>query len=266
MSGSPGLLVSVRSVEEAKAALDGGADIIDVKEPSRGSLGMADEKTIQDVVQCVEGQAPVSVALGEFKANPKIPNLSGVAWAKLGFREFWRRKRDLKTPAPWLSLAEAIQPIRLVGVVYADHRRAFSPPFDVILDSYRKFQIEGANPPGILIDTAIKDGKGLLCWKSIPILKQYQKRCRRAGFFFALAGLLSLDDIPQLVDNVQPDIIAVRGAACEAADRNGNISRVKVSRIKREISKSYHDPKGVPFYFGCSPGGISVSGIAGSPR
>ena len=37
----PQLLVSVRSAEEARAALEGGAALIDVKEPSRGSLGSA---------------------------------------------------------------------------------------------------------------------------------------------------------------------------------------------------------------------------------
>ena len=38
----PGLLVSVRSGAEAEAALAGGADLIDVKEPTRGALGRAD--------------------------------------------------------------------------------------------------------------------------------------------------------------------------------------------------------------------------------
>ena len=36
---APGLLVSVRSAAEAATALAGGADLIDVKEPSRGPLG-----------------------------------------------------------------------------------------------------------------------------------------------------------------------------------------------------------------------------------
>ena len=35
------LLVSVRSADEAEVALEGGADIIDVKEPLHGSLGWA---------------------------------------------------------------------------------------------------------------------------------------------------------------------------------------------------------------------------------
>ena len=37
----PKLLVSVRSADEARAALAGGADLIDVKEPAHGPLGAA---------------------------------------------------------------------------------------------------------------------------------------------------------------------------------------------------------------------------------
>ena len=60
-----GLLVSVRSVAEAEIALAGGAAIIDVKEPSRGALGRADDTIIADIVRSVAGRAPVSAALGE---------------------------------------------------------------------------------------------------------------------------------------------------------------------------------------------------------
>ena len=38
MSGTPGLLVSVRSADEVEAALAGGASLIDVKEPRKGRL------------------------------------------------------------------------------------------------------------------------------------------------------------------------------------------------------------------------------------
>src|SRR4051812_42317194 len=61
----PGLLVSVRSPEEALAALTGGADVIDVKEPDRGSLGAADPGTITDIARAVNGRAPVTAAVGE---------------------------------------------------------------------------------------------------------------------------------------------------------------------------------------------------------
>src|SRR5436309_16136851 len=61
----PGLLVSVRSSEEAIAALEGGADIIDVKEPRRGSLGAADPGTVSEIIRVINRRAPVTAAFGE---------------------------------------------------------------------------------------------------------------------------------------------------------------------------------------------------------
>src|SRR5947209_7857771 len=59
------LLVSVRSAEEARAALEGGAAVIDVKEPDRGPLGRADPSIWAEVRAAVPMATPVSVALGE---------------------------------------------------------------------------------------------------------------------------------------------------------------------------------------------------------
>ena len=68
--GMTRLLVSVRSAAEAEAALTGGASVIDVKEPTRGALGRADDGAIADVVAAVAGRAPVSAALGELRDRP----------------------------------------------------------------------------------------------------------------------------------------------------------------------------------------------------
>ncbi len=84
------LLVSVRSAAEAEAALAGGAHVIDVKEPSRGSLGRADDATIDEVVRVVAGRRPVSAALGElhdFGEWPEcLPQLQFVKWGLSKFR------------------------------------------------------------------------------------------------------------------------------------------------------------------------------------
>ena len=80
-SQEPRLLVSVRSPEEAAAAMAGGANIIDVKEPTRGSLGMAGVDVIEAIADQMESfqktqkrllpkdrspdPIPLSVALGE---------------------------------------------------------------------------------------------------------------------------------------------------------------------------------------------------------
>src|SRR5438552_1913494 len=69
MSATPGLLVSVRSADEVKAALAGGADLIDVKEPAKGPLAPAEAEVVAAVIDKVGGRVPVSAALGEWSPN-----------------------------------------------------------------------------------------------------------------------------------------------------------------------------------------------------
>src|SRR5262245_58070807 len=107
----PGLLVSVRSADEALAAVAGGADVIDIKEPNRGPLGAADHQTIADIVRAVDNRAPVTAAMGELvdllpmlSTNRCEPMPAGVALAKIGlsqcrslnnWRAHWRRAISL---------------------------------------------------------------------------------------------------------------------------------------------------------------------------
>src|SRR5262245_15095651 len=114
------LLVSVRSSAEAATALAAGADIIDVKEPTGGALGMADAQTIADVVATVAGRTPVSVALGEAVENPMPPDLRRVTWAKLGLANCGKLVRDDLL----FNYQAQIAPAQLVVVTYADWYRA----------------------------------------------------------------------------------------------------------------------------------------------
>ena len=63
---TPRLLVSVRNEQEAKAAIDGGCDIVDIKEPQNGSLGRASFDVIQKVAaSCALFRVPVSAVVRE---------------------------------------------------------------------------------------------------------------------------------------------------------------------------------------------------------
>src|SRR5437879_1712661 len=85
---NPKLLISVRSAAEAESALAGGAALIDVKEPERGSLGRASDATIAEVIACVAGRAAVSAALGELLDAGSVPypdaRLAFMKWGLAG--------------------------------------------------------------------------------------------------------------------------------------------------------------------------------------
>ena len=74
----PRLLISVRNVDEAQLALAGGADLIDIKEPLRGSLGQADSSVIREIAFTIGPRAPLSAALGELLGSSgEIPPANG---------------------------------------------------------------------------------------------------------------------------------------------------------------------------------------------
>src|SRR4051794_32096425 len=86
-----GLLVSVRSAAEAEIALTGGADVVDIKEPTRGPLGAADADVIASIADAVAGRAPITAAAGELLDWPVIataPFIAAIAlnieYAKFG--------------------------------------------------------------------------------------------------------------------------------------------------------------------------------------
>jgi len=225
------LLISVRSAEEARIALTAGADIIDVKEPTQGSLGRSSLKTIQDIGTIVAAQVPLSVALGEWHQSQSYALPQNVTWTKVGFSCCSTASERHRGWLAWLRIQKQLQATRLIGVVYADRIRVKGPCFSQVLDWVESTKKAGVHPPGILIDTAIKDGRGLLAWHSLETLCRYQEQCHRHGLFLALAGALTFADVLLLQQSVRPDVIAVRGAACAGNARAASIQPDRVRSL-----------------------------------
>ncbi|MFP3280994.1 MAG: (5-formylfuran-3-yl)methyl phosphate synthase, partial [Vulcanisaeta sp.] len=61
------LLISVRNVEEAVEALEGGADIIDVKDVSHGSLGLPRYGVVREVALKIGSAREKSVPIGDLE-------------------------------------------------------------------------------------------------------------------------------------------------------------------------------------------------------
>jgi len=75
------LLVSPINTTEAKAALDGGADIVDVKNPKEGSLGANFPWMIRAVIETIESKKPVSATIGDFNFKPGTASLAALGAA-----------------------------------------------------------------------------------------------------------------------------------------------------------------------------------------
>src|SRR5256886_14684884 len=120
------LLVSVRGSVEARAAVAGGADVIDAKDPARGALGPVRRDRLAAIRRAVGAVRPVSAALGDAGDAAMVAAAAaaarGVAFVKLGFG-------GVTSEAPARALARAARrgaasATALVLVAYADWRRA----------------------------------------------------------------------------------------------------------------------------------------------
>jgi uncharacterized protein (UPF0264 family) len=219
---TPQLLVSVRSAAEAEEALAGGADLIDVKEPSLGSLGRADDRVVAEVVKFVAGRVPTSAALGELAEwDGTMP--SGVDFVKAGLAGLgggdWRARLDgFRVAATG----------RAVIVAYADWQAAAAPSLDDIV-SYA----EDTVGPVLLIDTFTKTARSLFDYVDHRDLADFSGRIHRIGGRIALAGSLVRSTAASTV-SLRSDWIAVRGAVCEGS-RMGVVRRELVRRFRRQI-------------------------------
>jgi (5-formylfuran-3-yl)methyl phosphate synthase len=224
------LLVSVRSVAEAETALAGGADIIDIKEPSRGSLGRADDATILAIAERVGGKTGLSAALGELVETPTpplptFPGLVKIGLAGCASLADWRERLSPLSPLGRGVGGEGLS-TRLVAVAYADWNRSAAPVPEDVVD----FAVT-ASCAAFLIDTWKKDGRGLLNWLTMNELAAIRRRCAAAKLPLALAGSLTPADIERLL-SLEPDIIAVRGAACRSGNRELGIDPAAVRRLR----------------------------------
>ncbi len=235
--GTIGLLVSVRSVAEAEAALQGGAALIDIKEPARGSLGRADDAVIRAIASAVGTRRPVSAALGEWAAEIRdIPD-ADLAYVKWGLADC--RKSVAWRQALGRLMARQMRP-QVVLAAYADWQCAHAPSIDEV------FALAEEQPGSVLlVDTCCKDAKGrngkratLLDWLPVPWVEELCARCRRAGIKIALAGSLGFAEIAALQD-ARPNWFAVRGAVCADGDRRAGVQVDKVRQLVEALRTKY---------------------------
>src|SRR5256885_11437930 len=85
------LLVSVTGPAEGRAALGGGADVIDAKGPWRGALGPLPLHRLAAIRSAVADARPLSAALGDAASEEALTRAVaataavGVAFVKVGF-------------------------------------------------------------------------------------------------------------------------------------------------------------------------------------
>jgi (5-formylfuran-3-yl)methyl phosphate synthase len=235
------LLVSVRSEAEVAAALSGGADIIDAKDPSRGSLGRLSTPVLMGIVERIPASVGLSIALGDvsrrgevFRIIASLPEKVGSAscYIKLGFAGIYSSHRvGVLLEEACTAARQHSVPLRVVAVAYADAELART-----IAPEHLCRVAAQAGVSGVLVDTHGKGAGSLLSRMTLTALADFVGALHRDGLLAAVAGSLQAEHLP-LVGATRPDIVGVRGAACTGG-RDGTVSRLRVARLRRAIDRT----------------------------
>jgi len=129
------LLVSVTGPVEARAALQGGADVIDAKDPRRGALGPVPLPRLEAIRAAVAGAQPLSAALGDAASETVLAQTVaaaaavGLAFVKVGFAGVTSAARARRLAVAAQRKAAGVGGTRLVLVAYADwsHVESLAP-------------------------------------------------------------------------------------------------------------------------------------------
>ncbi|MCE9630259.1 MAG: (5-formylfuran-3-yl)methyl phosphate synthase [Planctomycetia bacterium] len=236
-----GLLVSVRSVDEAVEAVAGGAAIIDVKEPSRGPLGCADADVAAAIVAAVGPAGHCTLACGELASGvpmlaahvDRVVRLAAVTGAAprgmkagpagLTIDEWRAAFAALKSGLP-----AGVEP---VAVAYADWDRAAAPEPEALIAAAAA--VGGLT---LLIDTSDKAGPGLVKTCGLARLAEWVALAGSVGIRVALAGRLEPAEL-RLVAATGAAIVGVRSAACRGG-RMGRVDRGKVAALVGTLLES----------------------------
>jgi len=227
------LLISIRSPEEVAAAISGGADWIDLKEPKLGPLGAVPVDIAQKIVDAVDGRLPISAALGELLEWDNAPardllRLPEIQVVKLGLAGCAQLSN---WQSLWKSAATAIAKTDqdLVAVAYADWQHAGAPaPAEIIATA------NAAGSRYFLIDTFDKKSGGLLTHLSLSELTHILRLAHEASLSPVVAGSLVQADLAA-ISTLEVDMIGVRGGVC-GGNRNSNLDPQLVANFRAALS------------------------------
>ncbi len=222
------MMAGVATVGEALLALHEGADVIDLVDPARGTLGALDATIRKEIASIIDGRRPMSACTGDFPEMRTDDVVGAVRrtialemnFLKIGLYGTREDAACIRALAPFTATT------RLIGVVFADRPNALH-----LLDAMAEWGFSAA-----ILDTARKDGPPLRRIKTDIDLALFVRRARNNGLLLGLSGLLTARDIPPLL-SLEPDYLCFRSALCVHRYRNGFIDPAEFRAIRNAIPR-----------------------------
>jgi uncharacterized protein (UPF0264 family) len=222
------LLASVQDEREAQIALEGGADIVDFKDARKGALGTLDPRIVTGALLRLNGHVLTSATAGDCPLDPAVivpavlrTGAIGVDYVKIGL-----------LPGPDLTVCiQALAPpatqYRIVAVFFADR----GVPQEAFV------HLRNAGFAGAMLDTYDKRGGGLRHHMSDRALRSFVRSACELELHTGLAGSLTIEDIDALT-GLEPDLLGLRGALCEASDRGSALSADRLRQARLALDQA----------------------------
>ncbi len=231
------VLVSPMSVAEAIEAIEGGADIIDVKNPAEGSLGANFPWVIKEISELAKKYGKeISATTGDMPFKPGTASLAALGAAVAGADYIKVGLYGVKNAdEAYEMMAGVVRAVKdydsskkVVAAGYGDHYRISSvSPLEL------PEVVAKAGADIVMVDTAVKDGTSLFDHMKIEEIERFVNLARENGLMVALAGNISWNHIETL-KALSPDIIGVRSIVCEG-DRSSMIKRELVVKLMEAV-------------------------------
>jgi (5-formylfuran-3-yl)methyl phosphate synthase len=228
-------MISVVSTTEAREALRGGAEILDIKNPAEGSLGAQSPGLIREISSLFSNEVEISAAIGDMPNLPGTAALAalgaascGVDYVKIGLHGT-QRETDAVALLREAQCAILGFNAKIIAALYADYRRAGTLNPECLPHIAAE-----AGVYGCLVDTAIKDGSTLFDILDSQALRLIAQQAHAAGLSFGIAGALRKQDLP-LANDMGADVVGLRTAACKNNQRNGPLDAARVQQLCEQI-------------------------------
>ncbi|MDA9718768.1 DUF447 family protein [Betaproteobacteria bacterium] len=228
------LLVSIRSIEEVKVVDGLNIDIIDLKEPKNGPIGMLDYIDIKKIVLALRdnnfcGKISTTFELndGPLSRNDiaKIEDLGsvGLDYIKVGVSADGNNWANLTKFTESLSqIKNRVLESKLILVLMITDKHSFKFVKNISPRLVRKFS-------GIMIDTLDKESGSVFDVANFAELSTVKKFALENKIDFGIAGSLDISHT-SLINQLQPNWAGYRGGVC-LKKRSGPLSRVRLENL-----------------------------------
>ncbi|MFT7414141.1 MAG: hypothetical protein ACI9FO_000799 [Methylophagaceae bacterium] len=222
-------LASVQSLEEAETLLPVLPDILDMKNPSQGALGALSVEIVSGIVNVIGGRCQTSATIGDLPMQaelikPVMINMasSGVDYVKMGLFA------DQNLQHCIIELADTVKKLStpVIAVIFADR----SPDEDCL------HLLKASGFHGVMVDTAIKNGQGLLEHWDLLELEQFVNTAKQQNLLCGLAGALRLEDITVLRP-LAADYLGFRSALCLQRQRTTRLQVSLAEQLQQAIKR-----------------------------